>query len=167
MKKILQFLLPPEQTIGIVLYFSFLCLILGIFSYAANYGMIYRHTSLAVSYISLAGIIIWFYKFQKEGKAYTHLWLLMLSVFTLHKWWIVVTILLEIFHRPYAVHEKSTAVTEHQRGVWQLLMILPFYLTMDVAREYSVWHTLTLNYFPEAAMLFILLYSIHRFRHQR
>jgi hypothetical protein len=61
----------------------------------------------------------------------------------------------------------STPATEQQQGFWQILMIVPAYLVMDVAREYSVWHTFTINYFPDTAMLFILLMAIYLFRRQR
>lgn len=167
MKKILQFLLPPEQTIGIVLYFSFLCLILGVFSFAANYAMIYRHTAMAVSYFSFGGLIYWFFRYQKYGKSSTWLWLIIVSVFTLHKWWITSVILLEIIQNRFNSGKNPTSEQEQQRGLWQLLMIPPIYLTMDVAREYSVWQRFTLNYFPVAGIIFVILMSIYLFRRYR
>ena len=167
MKLIHHLINQPNNTFGKTLYFIALCLVLGGASVAANYAMIYRHTAMAVSYLSLAGVAYWFYTFQKDKKPRTLLWILMLSVFTLHKWWIVAVIILEIISRKMKTNVVSTPTTEQQQGFWQILMIVPAYLVMDVAREYSVWHTFTINYFPDTAMLFILLMAIYLFRRQR
>lgn len=119
--------------------------LMALFSYLANYAMVFRITASVVSYLSVFGTTGWilYQILNKSTTKKTHgLFLIFISLYTLNKFFILAILTLSFLIR-YEPRNKKPNETNVDARIHMLLpeIILTgvSFLFMDIAREYSVW----------------------------
>lgn len=161
-----QRMLPSLNTAYKVLIYSILIVSLILFSYLANYAMVFRITAAVVSYLAIAGVLCWnLYHLcgKKLQKSKPGLLFAILSLYSLHRWFIVSGIIISflIDRRSGSVLPPANQTLQRARILLpEILISGPVLLGMDVAREYSVWHNWNFQLIPVLLCLLSLISGV-------
>ncbi len=139
-----------------ILIYSIFTLLCGVFTYSANYAMIFRITASVVSLISVFGVIGWCItgirpRFRKGPDS--RIWLTLISLYSLNRWFIAGTLLTSVLFskklKPVLQHHSENGEQgKRLPPVPELVFSGPIFLVMDIVREYSVWHHFEFRLFP-------------------